>query len=960
MNNNYKKAIPIYLLLILIPIVFSLLLYFFILDIEKKQKINEIKSHLSEKATDFIAKTTPVDYFETYFNAFTDKICQKNTSKINNSNLTDKISQAIKDLRKKLNENIRCVLFDDNYNILNPNDILDYEARFFTFAWKEIHNIPRADYKGRRSDQALIMGWEFNSDKMREENTACIPTESLGKSGVFFFRKAKKSQYGIIIFVEYTKSNLDFVRAKVKDHSSSNFPIILYDLKNQKTITNLDEENTIPFEKNNTEEFLNGFIEKNIIWHGINSDEYKILFGQRLADSNRYEKKLYTAIVIFLFILSVATLLFFKNFTGKNGLFISIRYKLILIFALAIYIPSISLWVLSYGSLQDHRITIENSVKKGMLDILNKIDSDYQNEEEDIRKCFHELDSYLKSFNGKEPPTKREINLQLLKITGPKRDRSDRFNWLDIRHINQSIIFTTSNKESRERLEQIGRIISLLCLEKYCPERLAYAGIKLSQSDLIVGNLLENPISGIAAMLERPNDFVRMNFDGSGGIWWWNYYKEKDNPIAFCIGNTNHRHTTSAYFKSIMNKRYNLNNVNLGLILFQYSAQEMFPPSYMKKNPKDFLTLIDISNANKSVESATIKYDGNDYICICIPGSHLKECFILCMYPISKIDYQINKIRSDIYTLMIILTLVSILTGLLLAKNFIVPIKELNRGLKALRERNTNTNISIENRDELGKLGQAFNQMVSDIKDMLLAGAVQRCIIPVGKYEIEGYDCLIYNQMATDVGGDYADIFELPNDRLLIVIGDVTGHGVSSSLITTMVKASVFRFAKKDTPLNEIVTNTSNMICDLLNKKKLMTFCAITLDKKTGDLSVCNAGHPYPIIREEKAGKIRTPCKTSIPMGISKKRGRYTSEAEKINNGETLFIYTDGFPEAENEKGEEYTYERFQQLISDIEITDIEKMKDDLLAVFKHHHGEKELADDISFIILRRKPLQHD
>jgi serine phosphatase RsbU (regulator of sigma subunit) len=247
--------------------------------------------------------------------------------------------------------------------------------------------------------------------------------------------------------------------------------------------------------------------------------------------------------------------------------------------------------------------------------------------------------------------------------------------------------------------------------------------------------------------------------------------------------------------------------------------------------------------------------------------------------------------------------------------------------------------------------------MMVDIKDMLLAGAVQQCLIPSGEYKIEGYDCVIYNQMAIDVGGDYADIFELPEDKYLIVIGDVTGHGISSALLTAMVKASIYGFAKENTELKEIVTYTSKMISDLLNKKKLMTFCAITLDRNSGEMAICNAGHPYPIIREKEIGSIRTPSITGFPMGASKRRCKYTTESELLKPEETLFLYTDGFPEAENNKGEIYGYNNFQQLIANSEITSTEALRDSLLKVFKDFHGEAELADDITFIILRRKPL---
>ncbi len=366
-----------------------------------------------------------------------------------------------------------------------------------------------------------------------------------------------------------------------------------------------------------------------------------------------------------------------------------------------------------------------------------------------------------------------------------------------------------------------------------------------------------------------------------------------------------------------------------------------------------------MSNINKRIENAIINYENNKYLCLCVPGSHLKNCYLLSLYPVSNIESIIEKFRSDIYMLIIILLFVVVLTGSLLAQNFIVPIKELNRGLSALRKRDTDIKISIDNKDELGNLGSTFNQMMEEIKDLLLAGAVQKCLIPSGEHKIDGYECVVYNEMADDVGGDYADIFELQEDRLLIVIGDVTGHGISSSLLTVMVKASIFRFVKEETSLKDIVTNTSRMISDLLNKKKTMTFCAITLDKKTGEMFICNAGHPFPIIREKEIGHFRILSNSSLPMGASKKRCNYSVESETISHEETLVIYTDGFPEAENSEGKEYGYENFKNLIANIPIKNAEDLKNQLVDIFKKYHGNTELSDDVTFIILRRKPLQN-
>ena len=260
----------------------------------------------------------------------------------------------------------------------------------------------------------------------------------------------------------------------------------------------------------------------------------------------------------------------------------------------------------------------------------------------------------------------------------------------------------------------------------------------------------------------------------------------------------------------------------------------------------------------------------------------------------------------------------------------------------------------------MGRLGETFNQMTSNIEDMLMAASVQQCIIPSGKHEIEGYDCFVYNKMSEDVGGDYADVFELPEDRILVVIGDVTGHGIASSLLTAMVKASIFRSARKNTNLSEIVTNISDMICELLNQKKIMTFCAITLDKKTGELFICNAGHPYPIIKEVEIGSCRFIKQNTLPMGLPKNQCRYTALSEKLEVGETLLLYTDGFFKAKNLDGVEFGYDNFNEFIANANINSAEDLKKQLVNKLEKHHGEKALAEDVTFIILRRKPLQYN
>ena len=958
--SRLKKVLPTYILLIFLPSIFGLFLYFFILNIDEKHEIEAIKTKLSERAVDFMAKTTAVDYFYPYFIKLTDELLPyiENRAKSDGSFMTSKeVTNKINDLSKKLGENIRCAVFGENAELLNPQDLLPHEQRFFSFAWKDIHEFKNIDYDGYGKDRNSIIGKEFNVELMYKQPEICISTYNFGKTGVFFFKNADHQTNGIIIFVEYKRSNIELVQAKIKDYATNEQPIILYDIAKRQRTTSTFSHKEIPYEKTNTEEFLDGFVNDNVVWRGFNSNEYKLLLGENL-DSSKNNYKYLLAIIVFLLILTLTSIFFLKNFSNEKGIYISIRYKLIFIFAIAIYMPAISLWVLSHTSLQDHRIAIENKVKKGMFDILSKVDIDYKTKEDEVNQCYMNLDKYLRGLKGKEAPSKPEIKKKLIELTGDDNlKRNWVFNWVDIRAVDKTQLYTTSAEDTNSRVNAIARVLSILCLEKYCPERLAYAGVKPSQSDILVGNLLENPAVGFSTIIERPQQLIPLDIDNTGIYWWWSYYPDKDNPVAFVVGNATTRNINMSYFNYLLKKRYSVGNVEIKLINFHAEVQRFFPQI---TDSKEILDLIHVSDINKTLESSIINYNGSKYLTLCMPGSKIKYAFIIALYPVHEIDYQINKVKSAIYTLMILLLIISVLTGSLLAKTFMTPVNELNKGLVALRKRETETVINIENKDELGKLGQAFNQMMAEIKDMLMAGAVQKCLIPTGKQNIEGYDCIIYNKMAADVGGDYADLFELPDDKILFVIGDVNGHGVSSSLLAAMVKASVFMFANQNLPINEIVKNTSYMICDLLGNKKLMKFCLITLNKATGELAICNAGHPYPIIREKEKGKTRVPSNINLPMGISKARSKYTYESEILNPEETLLLYTDGFIDANSNSTDGFGYDNLKNFFSELPTENPEEIEKQLIKLYESNLGDKELLDDISFIILRRKPLQNN
>ena len=515
-KERFKKVFPTYLLLILFPSIFALLISIFIIKTDIKHEIELIKTSISQRAIDFTSKATAVDYFRPYFEKLASQLSPyiEKKPKSDGSYMTkEEAINIIGNLRKTLGENIRCFLFDENGEMVNTQELLNHEKNYFCHIWNRIHKIDK-DISDEK-DNSSNYGKDFYSKILGGHSELCVPTSIFGKMGVFYYKNAPNGINGIIIFVEYNRTNLELVEAKIKDFAFEDQPIILYDVSGTKRITSGKIQKEVYGYKTDSESFINGFVVENMVWKGFVSEEYKLLFGQKFYNKSRFIIRFWVSFIIFIFILTIASFIFFKNITNTKGAYISIRYKLMFIFGLAVYTPILSLWALSYIRLQDHRIALENNIKKGMLDTLNKIDNDYKKKEEIIKNSFKQLNEYLNSFSGKKLPTSKEVDQKLQEIVGKDQEVISIFTWVDIRSIDQNQVYTTSINDANERLKRIARAISLLCLEKYCPERLNHAHIIPNQSDLLVGNLLENPVLGFSAAFERPNELFVLNFEGT-------------------------------------------------------------------------------------------------------------------------------------------------------------------------------------------------------------------------------------------------------------------------------------------------------------------------------------------------------------------------------------------------------------------------------------------------------------
>jgi PAS domain S-box-containing protein len=197
------------------------------------------------------------------------------------------------------------------------------------------------------------------------------------------------------------------------------------------------------------------------------------------------------------------------------------------------------------------------------------------------------------------------------------------------------------------------------------------------------------------------------------------------------------------------------------------------------------------------------------------------------------------------------------------------------------------------------------------------------------------------------VGGDFYDIFELDGNRVCISIGDVSGKGVKAATLTSLAKNTIRAYAYRNHFPAEVIAMTNNVIQRAAVSPTLVTIYFGILDKRTGILSYCNAGHSPPIIKR-KRGRVFELQTSGPAIGVFSDL-RYEDFEEKLGHGDILIGYTDGVPEARIGK-RLFGEERLLELIGGLKDPVVEIIPDQvLLELLK---AGCVLTDDIALVAI--------
>ena len=239
-------------------------------------------------------------------------------------------------------------------------------------------------------------------------------------------------------------------------------------------------------------------------------------------------------------------------------------------------------------------------------------------------------------------------------------------------------------------------------------------------------------------------------------------------------------------------------------------------------------------------------------------------------------------------------------------------------------------------------------------RDLDQAADIQRQYLPAGPPSVPGLDIAGYNAPCRTVGGDYYDFFPYPNNRVGLVLGDVSGKGMPASLLMMGLQARVQVMAEEPRDLANVMTRLNRFTSAKCPLGRFITLFFAIVDGESGDITCCNAGHNPPLLVRADGTWSELKVRNTGPVIGIIPDFQYTASEAHIDPGDLLIIYSDGVTEGANVAGNDFDVHRLAAAVvanRTLPAAEIVNAVTQSLADFTQGAAQ---YDDITLIVARR------
>jgi len=338
----------------------------------------------------------------------------------------------------------------------------------------------------------------------------------------------------------------------------------------------------------------------------------------------------------------------------------------------------------------------------------------------------------------------------------------------------------------------------------------------------------------------------------------------------------------------------------------------------------------------------------------------------------SRVYVVVFKVVAVIFLL---IEVVALLIGIRLTRSITSTVHRLYGATERVKKGDFSYRIHIPSNDQLSALGEAFDSMTASVERLLreseeklrleseleIAHEVQQQLFPHSAPEVPGLALYGVCKAARSVSGDYYDFLHLGENRVCLVLGDVSGKGISAALLMAAIQSALrAQFYNGLAPAGgsqpwrlstaEVVSKLNVQLYESTPREKYVTFFFAVYDAATRALTYTNAGHLPPVLL--RRGKVERLREGGTVVGLFSPL-EYEQAEVRIQPGDLLVAFTDGITEPENIYGEEFGEERLLEVVRRASNASPQVLVEEIYRSVSDWTGSPELQDDMTLVVAK-------
>lgn len=345
-----------------------------------------------------------------------------------------------------------------------------------------------------------------------------------------------------------------------------------------------------------------------------------------------------------------------------------------------------------------------------------------------------------------------------------------------------------------------------------------------------------------------------------------------------------------------------------------------------------------------------------------------------------SLGYAFLVVLAGLGVLFLIIEGTALIMGLALARSITGSVHQLFVGTEHVRRGNFAHRIVVETEDQLGELAESFNAMTGSVRNLLsevaekkrleeelrIARRIQMSLLPGDPPSIPGVTVSATCVPAREVGGDYYDFIPLSDNRLGILVADVSGKGTSAAFYMAELKGLLLSLTRLHDSPRDLLVEVNRIIAPHIDSRSFITMIYAVLDLKLGTLTCARAGHT-PLIylrRSERAEGAKQLLPSGLVVGLDGFQSQFEDLLDEqtltVGVGDIAVLFTDGISEAMNGQDDLFGEDRLSRLIEQHADLGPNGLRHEIVSGVTEFVDGADQHDDMTLVLLKVETCSRD